>query len=311
VNDASMHAIRARIRALAVDDAGLLDVAQGCRASNFTALQCAPELYLLFPATSANDMASVQVQVWACELSSAGLTAALQACKKSDGTDAYTADQIAAAVPAAMSLAFWDMAHVPTQYGGSTNKELKMIGLSQGNLTKIKPSEAARFLCMSCLPGDYAPTPGSLIAAVQSAYGVNIGSMAADPAADYRSTNHCWISKPFGNPSVPYQQLLCFESTGANAVSYIPGVFASIKQYIPNPPVIPNTGPTVISALLSTGGAGADPSQVLTALFNGCWNLMTVGAGYNMTCFRIVVFQTSMQQQMVGVFEQVKKSHGM
>jgi hypothetical protein len=314
VSYATQNTIKARVRALAADDVTLLALAQSCRASNFTALQCAPELYTSFPATVANDMAATQVAVWGCELSGAGLTAAMQACLKSDGSRAYTDAQITQAAAAAMSMVFWDMAHVPTQYGGSNNNELKMIGLSQGDLTAIKPAEAAQFLLISCLPGDYTATPGSLIAAIQAAYGLNIATMAADPAADYRSTNHCWVSKPIPNyqPSqtVPYQRLLCFESTGANAVANIPGVFASIKQFVPNPPAIPNTGATIISALLSTGGAGANPSQVLTALFNGCWSLMTAGGGYNMTCFRIDVFAASMQQQLVTAFDQLKQSHG-
>lgn len=306
--------IRDAIRAIAQQSDTLLQTAQGCRASNFTALQCAPELFLLFPSSSAATMAAVLVEVWACELSGAGLTAALQACLNPDGSQAYTAAQIAQAVAASMSLVFLDVAHVPTPYGGAANSELRMIGLAQGDLAAIKPPEGASFLVISCLPGDYAPTPGSLIAALQSAYGINVAALAANPAADFRSTHHCWISQNLvsGNGStVPYQQLICFESTGADAPANISGVFDAIKSYVPNPPPLPNTGATVVSALLSTGSAGADPAQVLTALFNGCWNLMTAGSGYNMTCFRVVVYSSSWAPSLTAVFDQLKQSHGL
>jgi aegerolysin len=289
--------------------AALLSDAQGMRVSGFTALQSSLTLYQAHPAASAIDMAVVLVQVWACELSSTGLVAALQACVNQNGGRAYTDSQIDAAVAAAMSLVFWDVAHLPTQDAGVVNSELKMIGLAQGDLTAIKPAEAAQFLVISTLPGDYSPTPGSMIAGLQNAYGVNVASMVADPAADYRSTNHCWISKPFALTSaVPYRQLICFEASGANAVAWMPGVFAAIKQYVPAPPALHNPGVTVASAMLSTGAAGADPAKVLAALFNGCWDLMT--AGYNMSSFRIGVHEAGQQQQMVSLFDQLKKSRG-
>ncbi|MEC7798009.1 MAG: hypothetical protein VX755_11910, partial [Pseudomonadota bacterium] len=217
---------------------------------------------------------------------------------------------ISAAVAASISLTVWDVAHIPTTYGGAVNHRLKMIGLCQGDLTTIKPAEAAQFLIISCLPGDYTPSAGSLIGAIQTAWGINVGQMAANPAADYRSDLHCWISQPFSSlqPSktVPYTQLICLESTGANAVAWIPGVFSAIQRYVPSPPPIPETGATIASALLSTGGAGADPVQVLTALFNGCQTLMTAGPGYNLTCLRIDVFNPALQGPLVAAFDQLK-----
>lgn len=300
-------------RSLSDSGASLLETAQGCRASNFTAKQCAPELYALFPGTSANDMGEVLVEVWACELSEADLTAALQSCQ-SGGQPAYSAAAISASIAASMTLTYLDVAHIPTSYGGVDNGELRMLGLSQGDLAGIKEAEAARFLLFSCLPGDYTPTPGSLIAALQSAYGINVAQLAQDPAADYRATHHCWISKPMsgeGTATIPYQQLICFESTGSAAPANIPGVFAAIKEYIPDPAPLPNTGPTVISGLLSTGGAGGDKSAVLTALFNGCWDLMKTAPEYNISCFRITIYPTEWEQSLTQLFEQLKSQHGL
>lgn len=313
MDETKPNPVARRAQELASGGATLLETAQGCRASNFSARQCAPELYSLFSSSTADELGSVLVQVWACELSRDNLSAALQACE-SNGHPAFTTSQIGAAVAASMSLKYLDVAHVPTSYGGVNNQQLRMIGLSQGDLAGITESEAARFLLFSCLPGDYSPTPGSLIAALQNAYGIDVGQLAQNPAADYRSTHHCWISQDMtsaGTSGLPYQQLICFESNGSDAVANIPGVFAAIKEYIPHPPVLPNTGPTIMSGLLSTGGAGADPSSVLTALFNGCWDLMKTAPEYNITCFRIDIYPTQWEQSLTQVFDQLKQGHGL
>jgi len=290
----------------------LVALAQACRASNLTALECAPELYTSFPTSTASELGAALVETWACELSSSVMTQALTACKKPDNSAAFTAAEIAQSVSDNLSLLYLDSANIPTQYGAGINNQLKMIGLSQGDLVTIKPAEKAMFLVISCLPGDYSPTPGSMIAALDSAYGINIATMATDMAADYRSTHHCWISKDisgYTSTDVPYQQLLVFESNGSDAVANIPGIFAGIQEYMPTPPAIPDTGPTIISAMVSTGSAGADPSSVLEALFNSCWSLMTDGAGYNMTCFRAIVYQSSWSAALTTTFDQLKQQH--
>jgi hypothetical protein len=306
------EAIRNRIQAMVAAGVSLLVAAQAERAGNSTALQSAPVLYEFYPQTSANDMAAVLVEVWGCQLSGTDLASALGSCLTKGGGAAYTSGQIASAVPFAMSLVFWDVALLPTQYGGAVNYQLKVIGLSQGNLAGVTAAEGAQFLIISALPGDYTPTPGSLIAAIQDAYGVSVATMAQSPAADYRGTHACWISKPFADfkpaKPVPYTQLICFESQGPNAAAAIPGIFAGLKESLPKPPAIPDTGLTIASALLSTGSAGADPAQVLTALFTGCRNLMTAGDGYNITSFRIDVYKAELQSRMVALFNRLKSN---
>lgn len=177
-----------------------------------------------------------------------------------------------------------------------------MIGLSQGNLVTVTSAEDAQFLCISCFPGDYSPTPGSLIAAIQNAYDISFATLASNMAADYRSENHCWISQELSQykSGLPYKRLLVFESDGSDAPGNVPGIFAGIKKFIPSPPAIPNTGPTIISAMVSTGSAGADPNTILTALYNGVYKLMT--DDYNLTCFRIVNFHSSLNSQLVTTF---------
>jgi len=303
-----------RIKEIATAANGLLETAEGCRAANFSALQCAPELYTSYPTTAATDLAATLIEVWACELSSANLSTALSSCIKNDSSPAYTAADISAALTANMTLEFLDVANVPVQYGGGTNNQLKMIGLAHGNLVNVSAPEGDHFLIISCLPGDYSPTPGSLIAALDSAYGINIANLAKAPAADYRATHHCWVSATLSSSTaktIPYKQLIVFESTGQDATANIAGIFATIKQYIPTPPVIPNTGPTILSAMVSTGSAGANNIQVLDALVNGAYKLMTDGTGYNMTCFRIVSYPPTWSAPLTTEFNKLKTQHGL
>lgn len=311
MNALSIHNIFRQLKA-AADDTSLLAMTQACRASNLKALDCAPELYLLFPSTGASALAAALVATWSCELSAATLGAALTSCAQAGGAPAYTAAQVGQAVADNISLSLLSHANLPTPYGVGINRELKMIGLSQGDLMQVKPAESARFLIISCLPGDYTPTPGSLILALKTDYGIDLAALATNKAADYTGNFHCWFSQPLssnGSKPFPYQQLLVFESTGEAAALNLAGVFSAIKAYLPAPPPLPETGATIVSAMLSTGGAGAAPAAVLTALFNGCWDLMTAGAGYNLTCFRIVSFQPAWSAALTSTFDALYQQH--
>lgn len=86
------------------------------------------------------------------------------------------------------------------------------------------------------MPGDYTPSAGSVLAALQ-AIGVNVAALAQNKAADYRATHHCWISQPIANQA--FARLVVFESTGAAAPAAIPGVFDGIRQFQPTVPAVP------------------------------------------------------------------------
>lgn len=309
-----MMTLTKHVEQLASSSTNLLQTAEGCRAASFTAMQCAPELYKTFPTTNASALAAVLIEVWGCELSSADLTTALNSCKKTDGSSAYDAAEVSSALSANITLDFLAVANIPTQYGGGSNNQLKMIGLAHGNLAAISQAEGHQFLVISCLPGDYAPVSGSVIAALDTAYGINVANLAQNPAADYRSTHHCWISNELSSSTgktIPYKQLIVFESTGQQAVTNIPGIFAAIKEYVPTPPALPNTGIRIMSAMVSTGSADANNNQVLDALFNGAYGLMTNGSSYNMTSFRVVTFPPAWSSPLTAEFNNLKTQHGL
>lgn len=48
-------------------------------------------------------------------------------------------------------------------------------------------------LAVSCLPGDYTPSPGSVLGAL-AARGVSVQAMSGNKAANYEPDLPCWIS---------------------------------------------------------------------------------------------------------------------
>lgn len=271
---------------------------EGCRVAGFDPIACTPCCYEQFPDTPANAIADAIVQVWPCEYSGDVITQSLQACKNpSTQAPAFDTATIAAAVAQAVRLVWCASGH--------TADDCHQIGLYQGDITHMKANaENVDYLVVSCLPGDYTPSPGSLMAALQ-AIGINVAELAKNKAADYRTTNSCWISQPIANQA--FSRLVVFESTGAEAADKIPGVFAGIQLFQPTPPVSPNPGVTVATTLLSTGAAGADPNTVLTAIFTAAIN--AIDAGYNYLGVRVDVFPQAWVAGLTTLFEQLKQQH--
>ncbi|MDC6176479.1 hypothetical protein C2I33_15125 [Ralstonia solanacearum] len=278
----------------------LKDTLTGCRVAGFSPQECAPVSYGQFPTTSANEMANTIVRVWTCLYSANTLTQALQACvNPSTKAPAFDAGTISAAVAQAVSLA-WSAT-------GVTQDFCHELGLYQGDVAHMKANaENVDYLAISCLPGDYTPSAGSVLAALQ-AIGVNVATLAQNKAADYRTTHHCWISQPIANQA--FARLVVFESTGAAATGAIPGVFAGIQQFQPTVPAVPAAGIVVATTLLSTGSAGANPNAVLSALVGGA--VSTINGGYNLLGVRVVVFTPAWMAGLATQFAQLKQQYSL
>jgi hypothetical protein len=85
----------------------------------------------------------------------------------------------------------------------------RRIGLYHGDLTRIPPGEAVDVLVVSTFPGDYSPTPTSLVGALYRA-GISVGELASDKAEDLREDYGCWLSKTIDDDH-GFHQILCFE----------------------------------------------------------------------------------------------------
>jgi TIR domain len=87
----------------------------------------------------------------------------------------------------------------------------RLIQLYYGDLTRIPPEEAVDLLVVSAFPGDYFPTPTSLIGALDRA-GVSVAELSREMAEDLRSEYGCWLSQPIPDEiNAGFDRILCFE----------------------------------------------------------------------------------------------------
>jgi hypothetical protein len=284
--------VTARVRAASLGSTSLIDAAYGCRAGGLDPVECAPILFAEYAGTNAQTMATALSLGWCGIINSSIMTSALQAA-------GYNAGDIATALSQVLHLNWLDNVSY-------TNPSIplmpKVHGLYLGNLANLSPGEMVDFLVVSCLPGDYAPTPGSLIGALNG-IGVSVQQLSNNKAADYRTQYNCWVSQPV--PNQQFTQLIVFESTGANAPTAIPGIFQALKTYMPNPHAGSNYPYVdIASPLVSTGGAGGNMTAVMTALFNAAKGVLN--SSYNLGCLRLTLFTQAEVNAVQPVFDSLK-----
>jgi hypothetical protein len=265
----------------------LLETGIACRVSGILPGACAPELLTIFPGTTCRQMADTVTMAWAGMIDRPTLTAALQACL-------YQVADITAAVQQAISLSFQQNALYSNN--GSMNKALAFY---QGDLTHMTTDETVDYLVISTRPNDYTPTPGSMIGALASV-GVSVAQLAQNKAADYRPSNYCWVSQAITGQA--FKRIICFEPMqgSSGAPGQVPGIFSSLTQFA-------GTSAQYISvatSMVSTGSLGADPSAILTALFNGAKGVLTTT--FLMMAFKIVNYNSSWTATLNTVFTQLK-----
>jgi hypothetical protein len=100
--------------------------------------------------------------------------------------------------------------HLLDRFTLITRTRTAHIELYSGDITAIPPSERIDLLVISAFPEDYAPTPSSLIGALH-ARGIDVSSLALNPASDMREISACWVSRPLPPEHQPFEQIMCFE----------------------------------------------------------------------------------------------------
>ncbi|HVG25929.1 MAG TPA: hypothetical protein VND45_17360, partial [Thermoanaerobaculia bacterium] len=292
VTDRSTGNTTVTIAAIVEDAGNLNDAAYGCRIAGFDPIPCAPQLKQTYPSASATEMAIALGRGWAGIINTPTMTSALTAAP-------YPAADVQAAVAAIVHLNLVDNSLYPDPQVSTMQRAL---ALTQGDLTKLTAGELVDFLVVSCLPGDYSPTQGSLVGAL-AAIGVSVQQLSASKAADYRANYHCWISQPV--PGQNFTQLLVFESTGQNAVQNIPGILLGVQAFMPTPHAGSNYPyANVATSMVSTGSGGAQPNAVLTALFNSAKGVMK--SAYDLGSFRIDIYAAAQVPPLQTLFGQLK-----
>jgi O-acetyl-ADP-ribose deacetylase (regulator of RNase III) len=150
----------------------------------------------------------------------------------------------------------------------------KRIELWQGDLTAWPIGQSVDALVVSAFPGDYTPTSGSLIGALDRA-GLSVGRLAKRKDIDVREHYGCWLSSPIqASPGLPYRYVVCFEAaTRGKAPEVVGDVFRALAPMAALRPDIRS----VAMPILSAGDQGFKPEEMLGPLLGAARRWMEIG----------------------------------
>ena len=181
----------------------------------------------------------------------------------------------------------------------------KRIELLQGDLSNIPPQFAIDLLIVSAFPGDYSPTPSSLIGALYRK-GLGVGALAATKERDLRKDFSCWLSQKFTPPSsgLRFSRVLCFEPLVRGHPPEIVGdIFRALTPILAEKPDIR----AVAMPVLAAGDQGHSVSSMLTPLLDASIHWM--GKGLPLHCIRIVVYSDDQAKEAKRVFSRAKANY--
>ncbi len=170
--------------------------------------------------------------------------------------------------------------------------------LAQGDLARTDPQQGVDLLILSAFPGDYIPTPTSLIGQLH-AQGVSVQELSEDKQKDLRHTTGAWLSKPIGKPG--FNRIVCFEpQVLGRPPEIVGGLFRALF------PFLNDTEDQVLAMpLLSTGDAGWSEEEMAAALLQATTEWMRLGLPVS----KLYLVSRSVQQidALVRAFSQERR----
>jgi hypothetical protein len=178
----------------------------------------------------------------------------------------------------------------------------RAVKLYVGDLSCIPAHEAVDLLVVSAFPGDYEPTPTSLIGALYSE-GISVERLAANMAVDLREFSACWLSHPIQKQDVHFHRLLCFEPrTRGRAPEVVGDVFRSLVPFITGSPPISQ----VAMPILASGDQGESPAVMLEAILSAAVHWL--GIGLSLDCIKIVSYRSYNLELCREIFARVREA---
>ncbi|MDB4877622.1 MAG: hypothetical protein JWM41_4068 [Gemmatimonadetes bacterium] len=178
---------------------------------------------------------------------------------------------------------------------GATTKSLQLL---HGDLASLAVADAVDCLVVSAFPGDYAPTPTSLIGALVRR-GMSVQRLASEKEQDLRESFSCWISKDLGPefPTVGFRRLLCFERlVRGNPAELTMDIFSALMPFV--------LGDTPIRSVAMPVVASGDQKFDQVAMFESLFRAAVwwLGNGMPLDTVKIVVHSETMAHRLEAVF---------
>jgi hypothetical protein len=130
---------------------------------------------------------------------------------------------------------------------GKTERRIELL---LGDLTDIPVRHKVDVLVVSAFPGDYTPTPRSLIGGLYSK-GLDIGDLARAPETDLRQNFSCWLSTPIGRSlsDMNFGRILCFEPLVRGSPPELVGdIFRSLAPFVYAEPEVRSIALPIVAA---------------------------------------------------------------
>lgn len=184
-------------------------------------------------------------------------------------------------------------------------EESARVEFCVGDVTNIRPEDAADVLIVSAFPDEYTPMPYSLTGALHRR-GISLAALAHDKEVDLRHAFSCWLSRAITDlaPPVQFKRVLCFEpyrhGTPAERVG---DIFRSLAPFVGAPPEVRS----IATSLVATGYQGAVAEQMLQLLVDAA--VHWIQTGLPLRRVRIACLPGRGAERLRSVFTGLKQKH--
>lgn len=184
------------------------------------------------------------------------------------------------------------------------NDKRPVIELLQGDLSALPAEHAADIVIISAYPGNYEPSPGSLVDALNSK-GLSVGKLAENKMCDLRSQLGCWLSDhltPAQQEQFNFSHILCFEPLlHANAPEeVVSNIFRCINTF-----VFDDDHNVVAMPILATGNQKVPVEKMLPALLENA--IFWLEQGLPLNAIKLVIYDEAQLAIAKKIFTEVKK----
>jgi hypothetical protein len=178
-----------------------------------------------------------------------------------------------------------------------------VIELLLGDLAALPAEHAADILVISAYPGQYGPSPGTLVEALYKK-GLSVEELSKNKMCDLRQQLGCWLSDhltPDQQKQFNFSHILCFEpylhSEAPEEV--VPNIFRCINTF-----VFDDDHNVVAMPLLATGNQKVAIEKMLPALIENA--VFWLQQGLPLDNIKLVVYNEDHVERVKNLFEDTK-----